>query len=92
MMLPKGGSEIIKDQLVSLLPEGSLDGINLITSICHPDLIQKDKINQDRSRKRAKMTKSCQEIGFRSQIRSQHKYHQIICSTYLHPHQLHLLH
>jgi glycosyltransferase involved in cell wall biosynthesis len=45
MMLPKGGSEIIKDQLVSLLPEGSLDGINLITSICHPDLIQKDKIN-----------------------------------------------
>jgi hypothetical protein len=43
MMLPKGGSEIIKDQLVSLLSEGSLDGINLITSICHPDLIQKDK-------------------------------------------------
>ena len=35
-MLPKGGSEIIKDQLVSLLPEGSLDGINLITSICYP--------------------------------------------------------
>ena len=45
MMLPKGGSEIIKEQLVNLLPEGSLDGINLITSICHPDLIQKDKIN-----------------------------------------------
>jgi hypothetical protein len=44
-MLPIGGSEIIKEQLVSLLPEGSLDGINLITSICHPSLIQKDKIN-----------------------------------------------
>lgn len=52
--------------------------------------IQKDKINQDQSRKR-KMTKSCQEIGCRSPIRSQRKFHQIICWTYLHPHQLHLL-
>jgi len=44
-MNPKGGTEILKEQLIKQLPEGSVDGINLIGSICHPSLIQKDKVN-----------------------------------------------
>lgn len=44
-MNPIGGSEIIKAQLISQLSEGELDGINLVTSICHPQFVQKDKIN-----------------------------------------------
>ena len=44
-MNPKGGTEILKEQLIKQLPEGSVDGINLIGSICHPSLIQKDKTN-----------------------------------------------
>jgi glycosyltransferase involved in cell wall biosynthesis len=44
-MNPKGGTEILKEQLIKQLPEGSVDGVNLIGSICHPSLIQKDKVN-----------------------------------------------
>jgi glycosyltransferase involved in cell wall biosynthesis len=44
-MNPKGGTEILKEQLIAQLEPGSIDGINLIGSICHPSLIQKDKIN-----------------------------------------------
>ena len=44
-MTPKGGTEILKEQLIAQLEPGSIDGINLIGSICHPQLIQKDKKN-----------------------------------------------
>jgi glycosyltransferase involved in cell wall biosynthesis len=44
-MNPKGGTEILKEQLIAQLPEGIVDNINLIGSICHPSLIQKDKVN-----------------------------------------------
>jgi len=44
-MNPKGGTEIQKEQLISQLEEKDLEGINLFASICHPDLVQKDKIN-----------------------------------------------
>ena len=44
-MTPKGGTEILKEQLIAQLEPGSIDGINLIGSICHPQLIQKDKVN-----------------------------------------------
>jgi glycosyltransferase involved in cell wall biosynthesis len=44
-MNPKGGTEIQRDQLIAQLDEKDLEGINLFTSICHPDLIKKDKIN-----------------------------------------------
>ena len=44
-MTPKGGTEILKEQLIAQLEPGSIDGINLIGSICHPQLIQKDKTN-----------------------------------------------
>ena len=44
-MNPKGGTEILKDQLIAQLPEQSIDGINLIGSICHPSLVKEDKIN-----------------------------------------------
>ena len=44
-MNPKGGTEILKEQLIAQLPEESLDGINLIGSICHPSLVKEDKIN-----------------------------------------------
>jgi len=41
-MNPKGGTEILREQLLSKIDFGD---INLITSICHPDLVKKDKIN-----------------------------------------------
>ena len=44
-MNPKGGTEILKEQLIAQLEPGSIDGVNLIGSICHPQLIQKDKAN-----------------------------------------------
>ena len=44
-MNPKGGTEILKEQLLAQLPEESLEGINLIGSICNPSLIKEDKIN-----------------------------------------------
>ena len=44
-MNPKGGTEILKEQLISQLEPGSIDGINLIGSICHPSLVEKDKTN-----------------------------------------------
>jgi glycosyltransferase involved in cell wall biosynthesis len=44
-MTPKGGTEILKEQLIAQLEPNSIDGINLIGSICHPQLIQKDKTN-----------------------------------------------
>ena len=44
-MNPKGGTEILKEQLIKQLPEGSVDGINLVGSICHPSLIKEDKVN-----------------------------------------------
>ena len=44
-MNPKGGTEILKEQLIAQLEPGSIDGINLIGSICHPSLIKKDKTN-----------------------------------------------
>ena len=44
-MTPKGGTEILKEQLISQLDSESIEGINLIGSICHPQLIQKDKTN-----------------------------------------------
>ena len=44
-MNPKGGTEILKEQLIAQLEPGSIDGVNLIGSICHPSLIKKDKKN-----------------------------------------------
>ena len=44
-MSPKGGTEILKEQLISQLDSESIEGINLIGSICHPSLVKKDKIN-----------------------------------------------
>lgn len=44
-MDPKGGTEILKEQLIAQLEPGSIDGINLIGSICHPSLIKKDQVN-----------------------------------------------
>jgi len=44
-MSPKGGTEILKEQLISQLDPESIEGINLIGSICHPSLVKKDKIN-----------------------------------------------
>ena len=44
-MNPKGGTEILKEQLIAQIPKESLEGINLIGSICHPSLVEKDKIN-----------------------------------------------
>ena len=44
-MNPKGGTEILKEQLIAQIPKESIDGINLIGSICHPSLVEKDKIN-----------------------------------------------
>jgi len=44
-MNPKGGTEILKEQLISQLDSKSIEGINLIGSICHPSLVKKDKIN-----------------------------------------------
>ena len=43
-MNPKGGTEIQRDQLIAQLDEKNLEGINLFTSICHPDLIKKIKL------------------------------------------------
>ena len=43
-MNPKGGTEILKEQLLAQLPEESIDGINLIGSICNPALVKEDKI------------------------------------------------
>ena len=44
-MNPKGGTEILKEQLIAQLEPGSIEGINLIGSICHPSLVEKDKTN-----------------------------------------------
>ena len=44
-MNPKGGTEILKEQLIKQLPEGSLESLNLVGSICHPQLIKEDKVN-----------------------------------------------
>ena len=44
-MNPRGGTEILKEQLIAQLEPGSIDGINLIGSICHPSLVEKDKTN-----------------------------------------------
>jgi hypothetical protein len=44
-MNPKGGTEIQRDQLIEQLEGSDLEGINLFTSICHPSLLNKDKIN-----------------------------------------------
>lgn len=44
-MKPSGGSEIQRWHLEENLKENELDGINLITSTCHPDLIDRSKIN-----------------------------------------------
>jgi len=44
-MKPKGGTEIQKEQLVEQLDKHELEGINLITSICHPSLLKQDEIN-----------------------------------------------
>jgi len=44
-MNPKGGTEILKEQLLAQLPEQSLEGINLIGSICHPSLVKPDQTN-----------------------------------------------
>ena len=44
-MNPRGGTEILKEQLIAQLEPGSIDGINLIGSICHPSLVEKNKTN-----------------------------------------------
>ena len=44
-MNPKGGTEILHENLLSRLSENDLKDINLILSICHPDLVQRNKIN-----------------------------------------------
>lgn len=41
---PKGGTEILHEQLISQLSKEDLEGVNIIRSVCHPDLIQKNKI------------------------------------------------
>ena len=42
---PKGGTEILKQHLVQQLNQKDLKDINIVGSICHPDLVVKDKIN-----------------------------------------------
>lgn len=42
---PKGGTEILHEQLLERLKPEELEGINIIRSICHPSLVQKDKKN-----------------------------------------------
>jgi glycosyltransferase involved in cell wall biosynthesis len=42
---PRGGAEILKEQLLAQLSEESLKEINLIGSICHPSLVKKNEIN-----------------------------------------------
>tara|TARA_A100001201_G_scaffold98246_2_gene84686 strand:- start:873 stop:1808 length:936 start_codon:yes stop_codon:yes gene_type:complete len=42
---PKGGTEILKKELGSRLKEKDLKGINLIKSVCHPQFLDKEKIN-----------------------------------------------
>ena len=44
-MTPKGGTEILKEQLIAQLESEDIENINLIGSICHPSLVQKDKTN-----------------------------------------------
>lgn len=44
-MNPKGGTEILKESLQLRLSETQLEGINLISSICHPSLIQEGPKN-----------------------------------------------
>ena len=44
-MNAKGGTEILKENLFSRLPNNILDGINLMVTHCSPSNIQKDKIN-----------------------------------------------
>jgi glycosyltransferase involved in cell wall biosynthesis len=44
-MNPKGGTEILKDKLLDSLDPSYLENVNLITTSCSFDLIQKDKIN-----------------------------------------------
>lgn len=44
-MKPRGGTEILKEQLLDQLDEKDLEDINLINSFCHPDFLKKDKIN-----------------------------------------------
>ena len=44
-MNPRGGTEILRDSLLSRLKNSDLEGVNLIPSICHPSLLQKDQIN-----------------------------------------------
>ena len=43
-MNPKGGTEILKEQLIQQLTNLP-ENINLIGSFCHPQLIKQDKIN-----------------------------------------------
>jgi glycosyltransferase involved in cell wall biosynthesis len=44
-MKPLGGTELLKNKLISLLEPNLLDKINLITTTCSFDLLSKDKIN-----------------------------------------------
>ena len=44
-MKPLGGTELLKEKLISLLEPNTLDNINLITTTCSFDLLSKDKIN-----------------------------------------------
>jgi glycosyltransferase involved in cell wall biosynthesis len=44
-MNPKGGTEILKEQLIAQLEPDSIDNINLIGSICHPSLVKEGKTN-----------------------------------------------
>lgn len=44
-MNPRGGTEILYENLMARLSENDLQDINIILSICHSDLIQKNKIN-----------------------------------------------
>lgn len=44
-MNPKGGTEILRDKLIESINPIYLENVNLITTRCSFDLIQKDKIN-----------------------------------------------
>jgi hypothetical protein len=42
---PKGGNRDTSRTISSQLSKEDLEGVNIIRSVCHPDLIEKDKIN-----------------------------------------------
>jgi len=44
-MTPKGGTEILRDSLFFRLDKKLLKGINIVPSVCHPNMLKADHIN-----------------------------------------------